>query len=173
MPFFFACRAQDYTFCLLIVWYMLSDKIKDKSALKARTFLNVRDKVHVCYWYWLDGKQCRLPAACSNIKNPSLAIFFWGELIDKYKDINANSKTVFTDYAMLKLVHIVPIYFYYSVNQRWAWLKNSYQLRKLGPSWYLLPYRYKACWKPAKSKREIYVTNIGHCQFVIYIFHVY
>ena len=85
---------------------------------------------------------------------------FWGELIDKYKDINANSKTVFTDYAMLKLVHIVPIYFYYSVNQRWAWLKNSSQLRKLGPSWYLLPYRYKACWKPAKSKREIYVSNI-------------
>ena len=36
---------------------------------------------------------------------------FWGELIDKYKDINANSKTVFTDYAMRKLVHIVPIYF--------------------------------------------------------------
>ena len=53
VPFFFACRAQDYTFCLLIVWYMLSDKIKDKSALKAQTFLNVRDKVHVCYWYWL------------------------------------------------------------------------------------------------------------------------
>ena len=53
VPFFFACRAQDYTFCVLIVWYMLSDKIKDKSALKARTFLNVRDKVHVCYWYWL------------------------------------------------------------------------------------------------------------------------
>ena len=101
------------------------------------------------------------------------AIFFWGELIDKYKDINANSKTVFTDYAMLKLVHIVPIYFYYSVNQRWAWLKNSSQLRKLGPSWYLLPYRYKACWKPAKSKREFYVTNIGHCQFVIYIFPIY
>ena len=40
-----------------------------------------------------------------------LCVFFWGELIDKYKDINANSKTVFTDYAMLKLVHIVPIYF--------------------------------------------------------------
>ena len=40
-------------FCLLIVWYMLSDKINDKSALKARTFLNVRDKVHVCFWYWL------------------------------------------------------------------------------------------------------------------------
>ena len=32
---------------------MLSDKIKDKGALKARTFLNVRDNVHVCYWYWL------------------------------------------------------------------------------------------------------------------------
>ena len=75
MPFFFACRAQDYTFCLLIVWYMLSGKIKDKSALKARTFLNVRDKVHVCYWYWLSGKQCRLPAACSNIKKPFIGEF--------------------------------------------------------------------------------------------------
>ena len=39
MTFFFVCRAQDYTFCLLIVRYMLSDKIKGKSALKARTFL--------------------------------------------------------------------------------------------------------------------------------------
>ena len=29
---------------------MFSDKIKGKSALKARTFLNVRDKVYVCYW---------------------------------------------------------------------------------------------------------------------------
>ena len=47
-------RAQDYTFCLLIVRYMLSDKIKGKSALKARTFLHVvRDKVHACYWYKL------------------------------------------------------------------------------------------------------------------------
>ena len=49
---------------------MLSDKIKGKSALKARTFLHVvhvRDKVHACYWYKLSGKQCRLPAACSNI----------------------------------------------------------------------------------------------------------
>ena len=35
-------------------------------------------------------------------------VFFWGELIDKYKDINANSKTVFTDYAMLKLVLYSP-----------------------------------------------------------------
>ena len=42
------------TFCLLIVRYMLSDKIKGKSALKARTFLHVvRDKVHACYWYRL------------------------------------------------------------------------------------------------------------------------
>ena len=49
----FACQAQDYTFCLLIVRYMLSDKIKGKSALKARTFLHERDKVHVCYWYRL------------------------------------------------------------------------------------------------------------------------
>ena len=40
VTFFFACRAQD----------MLSDKIKGKSALKARTFLHEREKVHVCYW---------------------------------------------------------------------------------------------------------------------------
>ena len=39
-------------------------------------------------------------------------------------------------------------------------VKNSSQLRILGPSWYLLLYRCNACWKPAKSKREIYVTNI-------------
>ena len=32
---------------------MLSDKIKGKRALKARTFLNVHDKVHVYYWYRL------------------------------------------------------------------------------------------------------------------------
>ena len=38
----------------------------------------------------------------------SLLEFFWGELIDKYIDINANSKTVFTDYAMLKLVLYSP-----------------------------------------------------------------
>ena len=36
------------------------------------------------------------------------SVFFWGELIDKYKDINANLKTVFTDYAMLKLVLYSP-----------------------------------------------------------------
>ena len=57
---------------------------------------------------------------------------FWGELIDKYKDINANSKTVFTDYTMLKLVHIVPICFYYSANQRWAWLKKFFSTQKTG-----------------------------------------
>ena len=51
VTFFFAYRAQDYTFCLLIARYMLSDKIKGKSALKARTFLHERVKktVHVCY----------------------------------------------------------------------------------------------------------------------------
>ena len=50
----FRMPAQDYTFCLLIVRYMLSDKIKGESALKARTFLPVeRDKVHACYWYKL------------------------------------------------------------------------------------------------------------------------
>ena len=60
VTFFFACRAQDYTFCLLIVRYTLSDKIKGKSALEARTFLHERDKVHVCYWFSIDGRQCRL-----------------------------------------------------------------------------------------------------------------
>ena len=52
--------AQDYTFCLLIVRYTLSDKINGKSALKARAFLHERDKVHVCYWFSIDGRQCRL-----------------------------------------------------------------------------------------------------------------
>ena len=42
-----------YTFCQLIVPYMLSDKIKSKSALKAWTFIHVSDKVHACYWYRL------------------------------------------------------------------------------------------------------------------------
>ena len=65
VKFFFACRAQDYSFFLLIVRYMLSDKIRGKSALKARTFLRERDKVHVCYmveavYASIDGKQCRL-----------------------------------------------------------------------------------------------------------------
>ena len=41
-------------------------------------------------------------------KEQGKAGFFWGELIDKYIDINANSKTVFTDYAMLKLVLYSP-----------------------------------------------------------------
>ena len=49
VTFFFACRAQDYTFCLLIVRYMLSDKIKGKSALKARIFLHERDKKEFMY----------------------------------------------------------------------------------------------------------------------------
>ena len=53
VTFFFACRAQDYTFCLLILRYMLSDKIKGKKALKARIFLREHDKVHVCYWFRL------------------------------------------------------------------------------------------------------------------------
>ena len=48
VTFFFACRAQDYTFCLLILRYMLADKIKGKSALKARTFLHERDKKSSC-----------------------------------------------------------------------------------------------------------------------------
>ena len=40
---------------------MLSDKIKDKSALNARTFLHVRDKVHVQAVYAsIDGKQAQI-----------------------------------------------------------------------------------------------------------------
>ena len=39
---------------------MLSDKIKVKSALNARTFLHVRDKVHVQAVYAsIDGKQAQ------------------------------------------------------------------------------------------------------------------
>ena len=61
VTFFFACERKFILFCLLIVRYMLSDKIKGKSALKAWTFLLERDKkVHVCYWFSIDGKQCRL-----------------------------------------------------------------------------------------------------------------
>ena len=56
---------------------MFSDKIKGKSALKARTFQHVvRDKDHACYWYKLSGKQCRLPAACSNILKPFIGEIF-------------------------------------------------------------------------------------------------
>ena len=40
---------------------MLSDKIKGKSALNARTFLHVRDKVHVQAVYAsIDGKQAQI-----------------------------------------------------------------------------------------------------------------
>ena len=67
VTFFFACRAQDYTFCLLIVRYMLSDKIKGKSALRAQTFLHERDKVHVCYWFRLSMHQSTENSAGSNI----------------------------------------------------------------------------------------------------------
>ena len=44
--------ARLYFLSATIVRYMLSDKIKGKSALKARIFLHERDKkkVHVCYW---------------------------------------------------------------------------------------------------------------------------
>ena len=42
------------------------------------------------------------------MKITSVICIFRGELIDKYKDRNANSKTVFTDYAMLKLVLYSP-----------------------------------------------------------------
>ena len=88
-----------------------------------------------------------------------LILIFWGELIDKYKDINANSKTVFTDYAMLKLVLYSPHMFLLFCQSKVGVVKFFLRLRKLGRSWYLLPYRCNACWNPAKSKREIYMTN--------------
>ena len=58
---------------------------------------------------WASQQVCHV----FNVPIKSLKIFltrsvFWGELIDKYIDINANSKTVFTDYAMLKLVLYSP-----------------------------------------------------------------
>ena len=95
--------------------------------------------------------------------------FFWGELIDKYKDINANSKTVFTDYAMLKLVLYSPHMFLLFCQSKVGVVKFFLRLRKLGPSWYLLPYRCNACWKPAKSKREIYVTSSVNSSYISHI----
>ena len=79
----FRMRAQDYTFCLLIVRYMLSDKIKGKSALKARTVLHVvRDKVHACYWYWLSVENSAGYLQCVQIfLNPSLAKFSGANLL--------------------------------------------------------------------------------------------
>ena len=50
---------------------------------------------------------------------------FWGELIDKYKDINANSKTVFTDYAMLKLVLYSPHMFLLFCQSKVGVVKNN------------------------------------------------
>ena len=73
---------QEYTFYLLIVRYMLSDKIKGKSALKARTFLHVvRDKVHAIFGYRLSVHLSTetVQATCSVFKyflNPSLANFY-------------------------------------------------------------------------------------------------
>ena len=56
--FLFRMPSERLYFCLLIVRYMLSDKIKDKRALKARTVIHVvRDKVHAWYWYWLSMHQ--------------------------------------------------------------------------------------------------------------------
>ena len=55
------CMPSARLFCLLIVRYMLSDKIKGKSALNARTFLYVHDKVHVQAVYAsIDGKQAQI-----------------------------------------------------------------------------------------------------------------
>ena len=51
---------------------------------------------------------------------------FWGELIDKYIDINANSKTVFTDYAMLKLVLYSPHMFLLFCQSKVGVVKNFF-----------------------------------------------
>ena len=50
---------------------------------------------------------------------------FWGELIDKYKDINTNSKSVFTDYAMLKLVLYSPHMFLLFCQSKVGVVKNK------------------------------------------------
>ena len=114
---------------------------------------------------------CSLDYMITNTKFSNYPNVFWGELMDKYIDINANSKTVFTDYAMLKLVLYSPHMFLLFCQSKVGVVKKKFYevgaavyllLRKLGPSWYLLPYRCNACWKPAKSKRDIYVTNIVH-----------
>ena len=81
----------------------------------------------------------KLKLWCAKSRMKECGIFFWGELIDKYKDINANSKTVFTDYAMLKLVLYSPHMFLLFCHSKVGVVKFFLRLRKLGPSWYLLP----------------------------------
>ena len=44
----------------------------------------------------------------ANRDTERLKLYDYKKLSDKYKDINANSKTVLTDYAMLKLVLYSP-----------------------------------------------------------------
>ena len=61
--------ARLYFFCLLIVRYMLSDKAKGKSALKARTFLLERDKKKFMYVIGLVSTE---NSAGSNIFKTSL-----------------------------------------------------------------------------------------------------
>ena len=63
--------------------------------------------------------------------NCLIPILIWGELIDKYIDINANSKTVFTDYAMLKLVLYSPHMFLLFCQSKVGVVKNFFSL------WYL------------------------------------
>ena len=72
---------------------MLSDKIKGKSAVKARTFLHVvRDKVGIgigCLCIYRQ-KQCRLPAACSNI----FKTLHWRIFTYKKHSIHRNSSAM-------------------------------------------------------------------------------
>ena len=129
-----------------------------------RISINVMTVVIIQLMITSDVSRTAIPKPFGKQNN---ARIFWGELIDKYKDINANSKTVFTDYAMLKLVLYSPHMFLLFCQSKVGVVKKFFslwylRLRKLGPSWYFLLYRCNACWKPAKSKREIYVTNIGH-----------
>ena len=62
----------------------------------------------------------------------TLKPYFLGELIDKYKDINANSKTVFTDYAMLKLVPYSPHMFLLFCQSKVGVVKKFFSLQKTG-----------------------------------------
>ena len=90
MTFFFACQAQDYTFCLLIVRYMLSDKIKGKSALKARTFY-----VNVTKFKYVIGLGCLCIYRRKTVQAQIFLKLFIGEMFTyKKHSIHRNSSAM-------------------------------------------------------------------------------
>ena len=86
---------------------------------------------------------------------------FWGELIDKIQRYKCEFKDSIHRLRNSQISTYSPHMFLLFYQSKVGVVKFFLRLRKLGPSWYLLPYRCNACWKPAKSKREIYVTNIA------------